>query len=135
MRNETRETMSTRELSHDEAFGALDAVVFDALEASERDAVMAHVSFCTECRAELKKLRATVAQVAFTAPMAATAGSSSARTRTRSRLMARASAEAANREVLRRAPTDELQEQRPAKPRSITDIQTWRRVEWVAMAA
>jgi len=82
----------SREVTHDEAFAALDALALDALDGAERDAVIAHVSTCIPCREELASLRITAAQLAYAAtPSIGTAGAG--RERIRSRLMARAEAE------------------------------------------
>ncbi|HEX3868465.1 MAG TPA: anti-sigma factor [Gemmatimonadaceae bacterium] len=126
--------MSKRELSHDEAFAALDAVVFDAIDPAEREAVMAHAAGCDECRAELKRLRATTAQLAFAAPIAVGGGS---RDRIRARLMARASAEVPQRQAPRAAPVlvADMPEEAPPPPFSIMDIGSWRRAERFAIAA
>lgn len=87
-----------RELSHEEAFVTLSAAALDALDASDRDAVFAHVAECGECRAELETLRGTAANLAFAAPLAANSHLGS-RTRTRDRLSARATAESQARRL------------------------------------
>jgi len=46
------------ELSHEEAFAALEAAALDALDATERDAVLAHADNCESCRGELAALAA-----------------------------------------------------------------------------
>ncbi|HEY7393685.1 MAG TPA: anti-sigma factor [Gemmatimonadaceae bacterium] len=79
-------------MNHDEAFADLDALAFDLLDEAERNAIMAHIEGCDECRAELDRRRAMVADLAFAAPLSndtATGG----RSRIRERLMARAAAE------------------------------------------
>ncbi len=105
-------------MTHDEAFAALDALALDALDASEREAVVAHVSTCIPCREELASLHATAAQLAYAAtPSLGTAGAS--RQRIRSSLMARAEAE---KQIIR--------------DRSLViSSLAWRRAEWVAAAA
>lgn len=105
-------------MTHDNAFAALDALALDALDAAERDAVIAHVSTCIPCREELASLRNTAAQLAYAAtPSIGTAGAS--RERIRSRLMARAEAE---NQIIR--------------DRSLViSSLAWRRAEWVAAAA
>ena len=100
----------SRELTHEEAFIVLDAVALDALDTSERDAVLAHAATCAICGVELSQLRETAAYVAFASPLAADTATLS-RGRIRSRLMARASADAPSR-----------------APR-------WRRTELLALAA
>jgi hypothetical protein len=87
------------ELSHDEAFAALDAAALDALDAVEREAVFAHVARCTACAAELEMLRATAANLAFAAPLAADAATAT-RKRIGARLTARAAADAQARGVV-----------------------------------
>lgn len=80
-----------RELTHEEAFVVLDAVALDTLEASERDAVLAHAEQCAICQAELSQLRDTAAYIAFTTvSVTETTGS---RSKIHSRLMARAAAD------------------------------------------
>jgi anti-sigma-K factor RskA len=105
-------------MAHDEAFAALDALALDALDASDREAVIAHVSTCIPCREELASLNATAAQLAYAAtPSIGKAGAS--RQRIRSRLMARAEAEKEN-----------------IRDRSLViSALAWRRAEWVAAAA
>ena len=79
-------------MTHDEAFADLDALAFDLLDEAERTAIMKHIESCDECRAELDRRRAMVADLAFAAPLSndtATGG----RARIRERLMARAAAE------------------------------------------
>lgn len=125
-----------RELSHDEAFLALDGAALDALDAFERDAVLAHVDGCEICRAELDQLRAASAQLAFAAPIPGHAATA-VRARVRSRLMARVAADATTAASW---PTDSVSETtasaevRAARAR-IINVMAWRRAEWVAMAA
>jgi hypothetical protein len=84
------------ELSHDEAFAALDAAALDALDLSVREAVFAHIAQCAVCGAELEMLRATAAHLAFAAT--STADSTTAtRNRIGARLTARAAADALSR--------------------------------------
>lgn len=108
----------SREMTHDEAFAALDALALDALDGDERELVVAHVSTCIPCREELASLRTTAAQLAYAAnPTIGTAGAS--RQRIRSRLMARADAE-----------------KQTVRDRSLViSSLAWRRAEWVAAAA
>jgi anti-sigma factor RsiW len=78
-------------MSHDQAREALEALALDALDASERDAVMAHVATCEVCQSELAALEHTVGELAYAAtpiPM-----SPAQRDRIRARLVARASAD------------------------------------------
>ncbi len=127
--------MNRNDPSHDEAFAALEALALDALDARARDAVLAHVAWCTECRDELKRLRAVASQLAFVAPVAAGAGAPSvSRERTRARLMARASAEGTLREVARHTPVS-FPVEAPVRSPSFMDVRTWRPVDWFALAA
>jgi hypothetical protein len=121
-----------REMSHDEAFVALDAAALDALDADERDAVFAHVAGCAECRLELETLRATAAHLAFAAPLAADSPTHS-RERIRSRLVARATANAEPALAPASTPSATLQD-RVARAR-IINMLAWRRAEWMAVAA
>jgi hypothetical protein len=125
-----------RPLTHDEAFEQLDAVAFDAIDGTARDAVMAHVEGCEICRTELVELRATVTMIAFTAPPAVAAEEAGeTRDRVRARLLARVSAD---------APAPELALDRSARPaaspaaapeRSVVTPIRSRRAEWMAIAA
>ena len=74
---------------HDEAYAELDAVAFDLLDTTEREAVMQHVDSCTTCRAELDALQETAADLAFAAPGGSEA-TAVMRGRIRERLVARA---------------------------------------------
>ena len=78
-------------LTHDEAREALDAVALDALDASERMAILAHVHECAECRDELASLERTAAELSYAA--APIAMSPAQRDRVRARLLARAVAD------------------------------------------
>ena len=74
---------------HEEARNALEALALDALDASERAAVMAHVASCPVCRFELTALETAAAQLTYAVrpvPM-----SDDARDRVKSRLMKRVS--------------------------------------------
>jgi anti-sigma-K factor RskA len=78
-------------MGHEAAREALEALALDALDASEREAVLAHVAGCDECRRELAALERTAAQLALAAspvPMP-----SARRDRVRGRLVARAGAD------------------------------------------
>lgn len=79
-------------LSHDDALVALGALALDAVDPSERVAVMSHVADCVVCRAELDSLRAVATSLAFAAPLAADTATGS-RSRIHDRLAARATAE------------------------------------------
>ena len=58
--------MTNDTMTHDAAKEALEALALDALDSGERDAVLAHVEHCTECRMELAALRATAASLSYT---------------------------------------------------------------------
>ncbi|MEP6622396.1 MAG: anti-sigma factor [bacterium] len=78
-------------MTHEEAREALGALALDALDASERAAVLAHVADCSSCRDELMAMRETAAKLAYVVspvPMA-----DEQRDRVRARLLARASLE------------------------------------------
>ena len=78
-------------LAHDEARDALGALALDALDASERAAVLAHVADCGSCRDELSALRETAAKLTYVVepvPMP-----DDQRDRVRARLLARAASE------------------------------------------
>ena len=82
--------MSDR-MTHEQATGELEALALDALDASERDAVLAHVASCDVCRPELGALQRTtelLASVVAPLPM-----SPAQRERIRARLLARAVAD------------------------------------------
>ena len=119
-----------RDLSHDEARASLEAAALDALDPPEREAVLAHVATCAECRAELAELRAVAANLAYSA--AAPTTDSASRDRIRARLLAHAAAERTAEMPVPSAPT--------AAPtatglyRAINAL-AWRRSEWVAAAA
>src|SRR5690349_13138124 len=94
------------ELSHEEAFAALEAAALDALDATERDAVLAHADHCESCRDELAALRETTAQLAFAASLPSDPAAGT-RDRVRSRLMARAAADVQARRVAPAVPQRE----------------------------
>lgn len=115
-----------REMSHDEAFAALDAAALDALDVGERDAVLSHASSCDACRVELARLREAVALLAFGAQ--ASSDPADRRERIHARLMARASAGTSN------APPAIVAEI-TAKPARVINMLAWRRAETMAIAA
>lgn len=119
----------SRALSHDEAFAALDAAALDALDSSEREAVMAHVAGCVTCAAELASLRETASLLAFAAPPV---DGTASRDRIKSRLMARAVADARERGAAA-APGDIAVDR--AERKRIVSVMAWRRAEWLALAA
>jgi hypothetical protein len=76
-------------IRHEDARNALEALALDALDASERAAVLAHVDGCSVCRYELTALENAAAQLSYAVrpvPM-----SDVARDRVKSRLMLRVS--------------------------------------------
>jgi hypothetical protein len=122
-----------RELSHEEAFAALDAAALDALDSAEREAVLAHADRCESCRDELTALRATAAQLAFVTPLVPDNGGRS-RDRIRARLTARAAADAKVRGLaVERGPELSTREYRAIRTR--INVLAWRRAEWIALAA
>jgi anti-sigma factor RsiW len=121
------------ELSHEEAFAALEAAALDALDATERDAVLAHADTCESCRGELATLRETVAQLAYAASLPSEPMPES-RDRIRSRLTARAAADARVRGIVpERKP--ELTSRQYQAIRARINVLAWRRAEWLALAA
>ena len=97
----------SHELVHEEARNALEALALDALDASERAAVIAHVGGCSVCRADLSALENAAAHLAYAVrpvPM-----SDAARDRVKSRLMNRVSSRSAASESGARVET-------PVKP-------------------
>jgi hypothetical protein len=126
----------TRPLTHDEAFGLLDALAFDALDEVERSAVAAHAAECEQFRTELGQLRETVATIAFVAHTARQPDDDS-RDKIRSRLMARVAADAdvPRLDAVRPTPAAEPTT-RVIKPnRNVLNAIAWRRAEWMAIAA
>jgi Anti-sigma-K factor rskA len=126
------------ELSHEEAFAALEAAALDALDATERDAVLAHADHCESCRDELAALRETTAQLAFAASLPSDPAAGT-RDRIRSRLMARAAADVQARRVAPAVPQRERRRGISAREyqaiRARINVLAWRRAEWLALAA
>ena len=123
----------TRELTHDEAFAALDAAALDALDPAERDAVFAHVAQCEVCRAELARLRETSSQLAFSA---ATGGADAgSRDRIHARLMDRVAADARARGVVPLRPSAPASTSIAATRATPNRAEGWGRAEWMAIAA
>ena len=86
----------THGMTHEQAREALEALALDALGASERDAVMAHLATCAACQSELAALENTPSELAYAAtPLPMTPAQ---RDRIRARLLARAAAERGSRE-------------------------------------
>jgi anti-sigma-K factor RskA len=132
----------SNEMTHEVAAEALGALALDALDASERAAVMAHVAGCAECQRELAALERTASEIALAAsplPMAP-----ARRDRIRARLMARAGADrafadrpVADRPVADRAFDAPLADAPP--PPDVVPLRPARRgmdmSSWMAMAA
>ena len=103
-------------MRHEEARNALEALALDALDASERAAVMTHVDNCAVCRYDLTALENAAAQLTFAVrpvPMA-----EEQRARVRGRLMSRVSGgrsdtqgdeEAVTGRIAHHRPTSELE--------------------------
>ena len=78
-------------MTHEQAREALEARALDALDAPERDAVMAHLAGCTTCQSELAALENTANELAYAAtPLQMRPAQ---RDRIRARLVARAAAD------------------------------------------
>ncbi len=78
-------------MTHETASEALGALALDALDASEREAVLAHVAGCVECQRELAALERSASEIALAVPPLPMA--TGQRDRIRARLMARAAAD------------------------------------------
>ena len=78
-------------MTHDAASEALEALALDALDASERARVLAHVAGCAECQRELAALESTASEIALAA--ASMPMPPAQRDRIRARLIARAAAD------------------------------------------
>jgi len=103
------------DMTHERAREALEAMALDALDASERDAVMAHVATCERCQSELAALVHTTDALVLAAdpiPMRP-----AQRDRIRARLLARA---AADRASVDHASLDRVTTIRPAARRRIS---------------
>jgi anti-sigma-K factor RskA len=71
------------QMTHDEVRAALAAEALDALDASEHDAVAAHLEGCADCRAELEAYHEASGALAYAAPRAALDATQSAAVRAR----------------------------------------------------
>lgn len=138
------------DMTHESAREALEALALDALDASEREGVMAHLAGCAECQADLAALENTVGELAFAAkPLAMRPGQ---RERIRSRLVARAAADARARGIAlagasssaaqsaQAAPALRAQPARASREATVVPITAARsrrttRAAWLAMAA
>ena len=78
-------------MTHEQATEELEGLALDALDAYERDAVLAHVAECDACRAELMLLQQTTAYLA--SAVAPVPMSVAQRGRLRERLVSRAAAD------------------------------------------
>ena len=117
--------MTISGMTHEEAREALEALALDALDASERAAVLTHVKGCAECHLELVALEVGVAQLSYAVrpePM-----SDVQRVRVRGRLLARA---AADRSSASPVMPDTDVRRVPAMERSSS-----RQSMWIALAA
>ena len=85
--------MTNDDMAHEDARGALEAFALDALDAGERDAVLAHVANCVSCQADVAALRETAAKLAYAVHPAPMPGAR--RDRIRARLVGRAAADRA----------------------------------------
>jgi len=122
-------------MTHEAASEALEALALDALDASEREGVMAHVVGCAECQRELASLESTASEIALAAPPLPMAPAQ--RDRIRARLLARA---AADRQVAERAFAEVRAETSPpARPSGVIPLRASRKgmgaANWMAMAA
>ena len=128
-------------MTHEAASEALGALALDALDASERASVLAHVAGCAECQRELAELEDTASEIALAAPPMPMA--SAQRDRIRARLIARAAAdrgalEGASIELLADAKA-RVRADAPPIPSDVIPLRPSRRgmgaSAWMAMAA
>ena len=121
-------------MTHEVASEALEALALDALDASERAGVLAHVAGCAECQRDLAALESTASEIALAVPPLPMA--SAQRDRIKARLLARA---AADRAVAERAFADLREEASPpARPSNVVPLRPRREMgasAWMAMAA
>ncbi|HMC54246.1 MAG TPA: anti-sigma factor [Gemmatimonadaceae bacterium] len=127
-------------MTHEQAREALEALALDVLDASERDAVMAHVATCAICQSELAALEHTVGELAYAAtpiPMPV-----AKRDRIRARLVARAAADGASREPLAAVTPLRTESEGAPERADITPLRPYVKVRrtfgpaaWMAMAA
>ena len=127
-------------MTHEQAREALEALALDALDTSERDAVMAHVAICATCRSELAALERTANELAYAAtplPMPP-----EQRDRIRARLMARAGADRVAREPLAAPPPPRVEAGSASARADVTPLRPYTPVRrapgpaaWMAMAA
>ncbi len=127
-------------MTHDTAREALEALALDALDSSEREAVLAHVQTCAACTSELAALRAASSELALAiqpVPL-----SPAKRDRIRARLMARAAVEHKENPAMSVEPTikpdyEVLIPTHPAIDRRPSITRHWMTStsSWIAMAA
>jgi len=122
-------------MTHDTAREALEALALDALDASEREGVMAHVVDCAECQRELAVLESTASEIVLAQPPLPMPPVT--RDRIKARLLARAGAD---RAMAERAFAD-VRAETSSSPRP-SDVVTLRQSRrgmdastWMAMAA
>jgi len=127
-------------MMHEQAREALEALALDALDASERDAVLAHVATCEICQSELAALERTAGALAYAAtPIPVPAAQ---RDRIRARLLARAAADRTSREPLSAATPLRVEPgSAPVHP-DVTSLRPYMKTRrtfgpaaWMAMAA
>jgi anti-sigma-K factor RskA len=125
-------------MAHEAAREALEALAIDALDASEREGVMAHVAGCAECQRELAAHERTASELALAVPPLPLAPAQ--RARIRARLLARAAADRALAEPLATTTPSPLAETSPsARPSEVVALRAPRRrmsaAAWMVMAA
>lgn len=117
-------------MTHEAASEALEALALDALDASEREGVMAHVAGCAECQRELAALESVASEIALAAPPLPMAPAQ--RDRIKARLVARAAADRADAEHA-------FADVRAKASPGVTPLRTSHRgmgaANWMAMAA
>jgi len=124
-------------MTHETAREALEALALDALDASEREGVMAHVVGCAECQRELAALESTASELALAVPPLPMPAPQ--RDRIRARLLARAAADRASTEPLAATTPSPRAEAPPPRPSDVVALRAPRRgmsaAAWMAMAA
>ena len=129
-------------MTHEQAREALEALALDALDAPERDAVMAHLAGCTTCQSELAVLENTANALAYAA--APIHMPPAQRDRIRARLLARAAADRGARDpIATMAPPLRVEPAREAGRATVTPIRpaapaprrAFGPAAWMAMAA
>jgi hypothetical protein len=128
----------SEDMTHEAASEALEALALDALDASEREGVLAHVVGCAECQRELAVLESTASEMALAVPPLPI--SPPQRDRIRARLLARAAADRAFTEPLAATtPSPRAETPPPAHPSEVVALRAPRRgmgaAAWMAMAA